>query len=108
MNYTGIDYHKRYSVACTLDAQGRKLQGRSPTGSACYMLAVPPASLRDDWLTRNRQTLFARRAVKVLFAALFAPAGLNAFFAQERPIVATTRRCAADVRRTAGITRSAR
>ena len=26
MNYTGIDYHKRYSVACTLDAQGRKLQ----------------------------------------------------------------------------------
>ncbi|WP_161554726.1 IS110 family transposase [Ereboglobus luteus] len=25
MNYTGIDYHKRYSVACTLDAQGRKL-----------------------------------------------------------------------------------
>lgn len=26
MIYTGIDYHKRYSVACTLDAQGRKLQ----------------------------------------------------------------------------------
>jgi hypothetical protein len=23
MNYTGIDYHKRYSVACTLDAQER-------------------------------------------------------------------------------------
>jgi hypothetical protein len=25
MIYTGIDYHKRYSVACTLDAQGNKL-----------------------------------------------------------------------------------
>jgi transposase len=25
-SYTGIDYHKRYSVACTLDAQGRQLQ----------------------------------------------------------------------------------
>ena len=25
MIYTGIDYHKRYSVACTLDAQGQKL-----------------------------------------------------------------------------------
>ena len=24
--YTGIDYHKRYSVACTVDAQGNKLQ----------------------------------------------------------------------------------
>jgi len=29
MNCTGIDYHKRYSVACTLDAQGRKLQEAS-------------------------------------------------------------------------------
>lgn len=26
MYYTGIDYHKRYSVACTLDAQGRCIQ----------------------------------------------------------------------------------
>jgi len=26
MNYTGFDYHKRYSVACTLDAQGRQLK----------------------------------------------------------------------------------
>ncbi len=25
MIYTGIDHHKRYSVACTLDAQGRRL-----------------------------------------------------------------------------------
>ena len=26
MYYTGIDYHKRYSVACALDAQGRKIR----------------------------------------------------------------------------------
>jgi transposase len=26
MNYTGIDHHKKYSVACTLDAQGRLLK----------------------------------------------------------------------------------
>jgi transposase len=26
MYYTGIGYHKRYSVACTLDAQGRKIR----------------------------------------------------------------------------------
>src|SRR5690606_14988370 len=26
MNYTGIDYHKGYSVACTLDGQGRLLK----------------------------------------------------------------------------------
>ena len=25
MIYTGIDHHKRYSVACTLDVQGQKL-----------------------------------------------------------------------------------
>jgi transposase len=25
MNYTGIDHHKRYSVACTLDEQGRRI-----------------------------------------------------------------------------------
>lgn len=26
MNYTEIDYHKRFSVACTLDRQGRLLK----------------------------------------------------------------------------------
>lgn len=25
MIHTGIDHHKRYSVACTVDAQGRRL-----------------------------------------------------------------------------------
>lgn len=39
--YTGIDYHKRYSVACTLDAQGNKLQeakieGNAPEAFAAY------------------------------------------------------------------------
>jgi hypothetical protein len=26
MNYVGIDIHKRYSVVCALDEQGRKLK----------------------------------------------------------------------------------
>ncbi|MBI5382387.1 MAG: hypothetical protein HZA31_10850 [Opitutae bacterium] len=41
MLYTGIDYHKRYSVACTLDAQGRRLSEakitqNTPEGFAAY------------------------------------------------------------------------
>jgi hypothetical protein len=41
MIYTGIDYHKRYSVACTLDAQGQKLHearidGNVPAAFAAY------------------------------------------------------------------------
>ena len=45
MNYTGIDYHKRYSVACTLDAQGRLLQQaridhNAPEGFAAYFAAL--------------------------------------------------------------------
>lgn len=41
MIYTGIDYHKRYAVACTLDAQGRKLHeawivGNIPAALAAY------------------------------------------------------------------------
>ena len=41
MIYTGIDYHKRYSVACTLDAQGHKLHearidGNVPAAFAAY------------------------------------------------------------------------
>ena len=43
--YTGIDYHKRYSVACTLDEQGRKLQegridGNTPKGFTTYFKAL--------------------------------------------------------------------
>ena len=41
MIYTGIDHHKRYSVACTLDAQGQKLHearidGNVPAAFAAY------------------------------------------------------------------------
>jgi transposase len=39
MIYTGIDYHKRYSVACTLDAQGRKLQEARIDGNAVEAFA---------------------------------------------------------------------
>ena len=41
--YTGIDYHKRYSVACTLDAQGNKLQ---------------EAKIDDLWTGSNRASHF--------------------------------------------------
>ena len=45
MTYTGIDYHKRYSVACTLDAQGRRLLERridhnAPEAFAAYFAAL--------------------------------------------------------------------
>jgi len=41
MIYTGIDYHKRYSVACTLDVQGQKvhearIDGNVPAAFAAY------------------------------------------------------------------------
>lgn len=38
MNYTGIDYHKRYSVACTLDARakGAPAEGGS-NGLSCQL-----------------------------------------------------------------------
>lgn len=41
MNYTGIDYHKKYSVACTLDGQGRRLHearidANAPEAFAAY------------------------------------------------------------------------
>jgi transposase len=39
MLYTGIDYHKRYSVACTLDAQGRKVQEARIDGNAVEAFA---------------------------------------------------------------------
>lgn len=45
MSYTGIDHHKRYSVACTLDAQGRRLLERridhnAPEAFAAYFAAL--------------------------------------------------------------------
>ena len=41
MKYTGIDYHKRYSVACTLDEQGRRvnearIDANAPEAFAAY------------------------------------------------------------------------
>lgn len=41
MNYTGVDHHKRYSVACTLDVQGRllkqaRIDDNAPEGFAAY------------------------------------------------------------------------
>ena len=43
--YTGIDHHKQYSVARTLDAQGRKVaSGAAPTNVSCEtMLVLKPA-----------------------------------------------------------------
>jgi len=45
MIYTGIDYPKRYSVACTLDAQGRKLkeariEANAPEGFKDYFASL--------------------------------------------------------------------
>lgn len=45
MNYTGIDYHKRYSVACTLDGQGRlmkqaRIHHNAPEAFAAYFEAL--------------------------------------------------------------------
>ena len=45
MNYTGIDHHKRYSVACTLDGQGRlvrqaRLDHNAPEAFAAYFAAL--------------------------------------------------------------------
>jgi transposase len=49
MIYTGIDHHKRYSVACTLDAQGRRLSERridhnAPEAFAAYFAALAEPS----------------------------------------------------------------
>ena len=45
MYYTGIDYHKRYSVACTLDVQGLKIRearinANAPEAFAAYIKAL--------------------------------------------------------------------
>lgn len=49
MIYTGIDYHKRYSVACTLDAQGRpvkqaRIDHNDPATFAAYFAALDEPS----------------------------------------------------------------
>lgn len=49
MLYTGLDIHKRYSVACTLDGQGHKIregriEGNSPESFAAYFGSLPEPS----------------------------------------------------------------
>ena len=46
MLYTGIDYHKRYSVVCTVDAEGRRVQSaridqNEPAAFAAYFQRLP-------------------------------------------------------------------
>ena len=50
MLYTGIDHHKRYSVACTLDESGRKvaearIEANDPQGFAAYFSRLGEPSL---------------------------------------------------------------
>jgi len=47
--YTGIDYHKRYSVACKVDAQGNKIQeakieANAPEAFAAYFARLEEPS----------------------------------------------------------------
>lgn len=49
MLYTGIDYHKRYSVVCTVDAEGRRIQSaridqNEPAAFAAYFQRLPTPS----------------------------------------------------------------
>ena len=49
MLYTGIDYHKRYSVVCTLDAEGQRVQSaridqNEPAAFAAYFQRLPAPS----------------------------------------------------------------
>lgn len=49
MFYTGIDYHKRYSVLCTVDASGQCVQSarvaqNEPAAFAAYFQRLPAPS----------------------------------------------------------------
>lgn len=48
MLYTGVDFHKRYSVACTMDATGERIKeariANTPEAIASYFHALPDAS----------------------------------------------------------------
>lgn len=63
MLYTGIDYHKRYSVACTLDAQGnrvaeRRIERNAPEAFAAYFAALGEESEAVIEACWNWGTLF--------------------------------------------------
>jgi hypothetical protein len=56
MNYVGIDIHKRYSVLCALDEQGRKLkeariEGSSVLGFAQFFAGLegPSKAVIEAW-----------------------------------------------------------
>lgn len=51
MNYTGIDYHKRYSVACTLDGQGHLLKEIRKVSDRVVCTLRPLRSPRDPGFT---------------------------------------------------------
>jgi hypothetical protein len=48
MLYTGVDFHKRYSVACTMDATGARIKearvDNTPEAFASYFRSLPGAS----------------------------------------------------------------
>ncbi len=52
MYYTGIDYHKHYSVACTLDAQSRKIREARIGRNAPEAFAGKEHDLRKEILHR--------------------------------------------------------
>jgi hypothetical protein len=69
MSYSGFDHHKRYTVPCTLDAQGRRLQERridrnAPEAFAAYLAALGEPSevvIEACW---NWATIYDPRGVR--------------------------------------------
>jgi hypothetical protein len=78
MLYTGIDYHKRYSVVCTVDAEGQRVQSaridqNEPAAFAAYFQRLPAVALAKaggdparwiassptSWAPRNNKAYFA-------------------------------------------------
>lgn len=47
MRYTGIDYHKRYSVACTVDTEGGRVQSAriNQNEPAAFAVRLDPSPL---------------------------------------------------------------
>jgi len=44
MLYTGIDYHKKYSVVSTQDATGARIDDNEPAAFAAYFKSLPEPS----------------------------------------------------------------
>ena len=69
--YTGIDYHKRYSVACKVDAQGNKIQeakieANAPEAFAAYFarLEEPSEVVIEACWTGRRSTTYSKRRLE--------------------------------------------